>query len=171
MKTLIIRASFFVISAIIATTVLYKNILKPIHHFFTAPKKELIMEREYQMKDANPIKRFGLLGCDLYQYDEKVTEKWFKVLKINKSILGSSCSYQSFLRVDQYLVVSVCNTPMGAGGGCAAGEAVLRTLDGEQWEDGTHLKKRNHTYLENLKTFKNTDYDKKWTILESTSQK
>lgn len=86
------------------------------------------MEREYQMKDANPIKRFGLLGCDLYQYDAATPEKWVKIFKINQSIIGSSCSYQSFLRVDQYLVVTVCNTPMGAGGAVPPAKLSLEPL-------------------------------------------
>ncbi|MEM7552473.1 MAG: hypothetical protein AAF363_22510, partial [Bacteroidota bacterium] len=148
-----------------------KDVIKPLNKILSAPPREMKMDITFnEVINGNEIK-IGIYNCNIYTYSIDHKKKWKKIFHVNKSLFFKGCTYKEILHIDDYIVVYLCNTPFGAGGGCGAGEAFYRTKDGVDWEDGTKLQTEyvlqdNDTYWKDLKSFKGTVFDQKWRKIE-----
>lgn len=79
----------------------------------------------------------GLRNCTVYRAEPKqgVVTEWIRITKLDGSYpLPSGCSKESINYDGEYVLVSFCKTPIGAGGGCAGGIAPHRSKNGKDWE-------------------------------------
>jgi hypothetical protein len=79
----------------------------------------------------------GLRSCQLYRarLERGIVTEWMEDSALNTFYpWWSSCSQESLRQEGQYIRVSFCKTPLGAGGGCAGGGGAFRSTNGIDWQ-------------------------------------
>jgi hypothetical protein len=79
----------------------------------------------------------GLKGCNLYRakLEQGVVTEWVQDDTLSTFYpLWSACSRESLKQDGQYIKLSFCKTPFGAGGGCAGGGGDFRSANGIDWQ-------------------------------------
>lgn len=79
----------------------------------------------------------GLKECNLYRakLELGLVTEWIQENTLATFYpLWSACSRESLKRDGEYIRLSFCKTPMGAGGGCAGGGGDFRSLNGTNWQ-------------------------------------
>jgi hypothetical protein len=79
----------------------------------------------------------GLKSCNLYRakLEQGVVTEWVQDNTLSTFYpLWSACSRESLKQDGQYIKVSFCKTPLGAGGGCAGGGGDFRSTNGIDWQ-------------------------------------
>lgn len=79
----------------------------------------------------------GLKGCNLYRakLEQGVVTEWIQENTLSSFYpMWSACSGESLKQDSQYIKLSFCKTPLGAGGGCAGGGGDFRSLNGIDWQ-------------------------------------
>jgi hypothetical protein len=79
----------------------------------------------------------GLKDCNLYRakLELSVVTEWVQDNTLSTFYpLWSACSRESLKQDGQYIRVSFCKTPLGAGGGCAGGGGDFRSINGIDWQ-------------------------------------
>lgn len=81
--------------------------------------------------------RLGLKECSLYRANvtQGVVTEWVaeNALRVFYP-MWSVCTQESLKLDGQYISLHFCKTPLGAGGGCAAGGGNFRSLNGKNWQ-------------------------------------
>ena len=79
----------------------------------------------------------GLKDCNVYRAKLKlgVVTEWVPDNTLSVFYpMWSACSKESLKHDGQYISLSFCKTPIGAGGGCAAGGGDFRSTNGKDWQ-------------------------------------
>jgi hypothetical protein len=84
-----------------------------------------------------PQVALGLRDCNLYRakIEQDVVTEWIQEKTLSTFYpLWSACSRESLKQDGQFIKLSFCKTPLGAGGGCAGGGGDFRSLNGTDWQ-------------------------------------
>ena len=79
----------------------------------------------------------GLKDCNVYRAKLKqgVVTEWVSENTLNIFYpMWSACSKESLKLDGEYIKLSFCKTPIGAGGGCAGGGGDFRSANGKDWQ-------------------------------------
>lgn len=79
----------------------------------------------------------GLKDCNVYRAKLKqgVVTEWTPENTLAVFYpMWSACSRESLKQDRQYISLSFCKTPIGAGGGCAGGGGDFRSINGKDWQ-------------------------------------
>lgn len=79
----------------------------------------------------------GLKECNVYRakFTQSVVTEWIPEKTLNVFYpMWSACSRESLKHDGQYVRLSFCKTPIGAGGGCGGGGGDFRSINGKDWQ-------------------------------------
>ena len=79
----------------------------------------------------------GLKECKVYRAKIKqgMVTQWTQDNTLSVFYpMWSACSKESLKHDGQYINLSFCKTPIGAGGGCAGGGGDFRSINGKDWQ-------------------------------------
>ena len=79
----------------------------------------------------------GLKQCNVYRAKLKlgVVTEWVPENTLSVFYpMWSACSRESLKHDGQYVRLSFCKTPIGAGGGCGGGGGDFRSINGKDWQ-------------------------------------
>jgi hypothetical protein len=78
----------------------------------------------------------GLKNCTVYRAEPEqgVVTEWVRISQIGFYLLPTSCFEQRITSDGPYVKIEFCQTPIGAGGGCAGGIDPHRSKNGKDWE-------------------------------------